>query len=89
MGRPSFAMASKSITLFSPRVARSGMVKTTLGYGVPATMIRSLFSEQPMFGSTIFPCTIEPMVLSMSFKVPLSLPFLTATSFTTTMSLLL
>ncbi|MBA0788858.1 hypothetical protein Gotri_026756, partial [Gossypium trilobum] len=68
LGRLAFSMASKSITLFSPRVARSRMVKTTLGYRVPATVIGSLFSEQPIFGSTIFPFTIAPMVLSMSFK---------------------
>ncbi|MBA0809108.1 hypothetical protein Gohar_024784 [Gossypium harknessii] len=36
LGKLSFAMASKSITLFSPRVARSRMVKTTLGYRVQA-----------------------------------------------------
>ncbi|MBA0755537.1 hypothetical protein Gogos_022171 [Gossypium gossypioides] len=66
LGRPSFAMASKSIILFLPRVARSRMVKTTLGYRVPATEMESLFSEKPTFGSTIFPFTITPMVLLMS-----------------------
>ncbi|MBA0864671.1 hypothetical protein Goshw_005057 [Gossypium schwendimanii] len=61
------------------------MVKTTMGYGVPATEMGSLFSEQPMFRSTIFPFTIALMALSMSFKDPLQLPFLTAISLTTTM----
>ncbi|TYH19365.1 hypothetical protein ES288_A05G346000v1 [Gossypium darwinii] len=69
--RMSLSMAFISITLFPPRVARSRMVKTTLGYGVPATEMGSLFLEQPTFGLTIFLFTIASMVLSMSFKVML------------------
>ncbi|XP_040950727.1 pectate lyase isoform X2 [Gossypium hirsutum] len=84
--RISLSMAFKSITLFLPRVARSRMVKTTMGYGVTATEMGSLFLEQPMFGSTIFPFTIALMALSMSFKDQLMLPFLTATSLTTTIA---
>ncbi|MBA0624625.1 hypothetical protein Godav_009948 [Gossypium davidsonii] len=73
-------MAFKSITLFLPRVARSRMVATTVCYGVPATEMGSFFLGQPIFGSTIFPFTIAPMALLMSFKDPLPLPFLTTTS---------
>ncbi|MBA0754179.1 hypothetical protein Gogos_005510 [Gossypium gossypioides] len=62
-------MAYISITLFLPMVARLRMLKTTLGYGVQATKMGSLFSEQPMFGSTIFHFTIAPMVLSMSLLI--------------------
>ncbi|MBA0753956.1 hypothetical protein Gogos_021067 [Gossypium gossypioides] len=43
--RTSLSMAFKSITLFPPRVARSNMVKTTIGYGVPATEMGSLLLE--------------------------------------------
>ncbi|MBA0867007.1 hypothetical protein Goshw_026409 [Gossypium schwendimanii] len=38
-----------------------------------------------LFGATIFPFTIAPMALLMSFKDPQPLPFLTATSLTTMM----
>ncbi|MFQ6661581.1 hypothetical protein Gotur_029694 [Gossypium turneri] len=38
-----------------------------------------------LFGAIIFPFTIAPMALSMSFKDPQPLPFLTAISLTTTM----
>ncbi|MBA0566826.1 hypothetical protein Golob_011605 [Gossypium lobatum] len=49
-------------------LAKGGKIKDgekTMGYGVPATEMGSLFSEQPTFGSTIFPFTIASMALSM------------------------
>ncbi|MBA0776202.1 hypothetical protein Gotri_011228, partial [Gossypium trilobum] len=52
-------MAFKSITIFPPRVARSRMVKTTMGYGVLATEMRSLFLEIPTFRLTIFPSPLR------------------------------
>ncbi|MBA0624618.1 hypothetical protein Godav_009947, partial [Gossypium davidsonii] len=82
--RTSLSMASISITLVSLRVARSRMVKTTLGKGLPGMEMGSIVLEQPTFGSTIFPFTIAPMVLSILFKVPLPLPFRATISLTTT-----